>query len=308
MTRPKKHHRRPLDGILLLDKPSGITSNHILQKIKRLYQAEKAGHTGTLDPMATGLLPIAFGEATKFSQHLLEAYKSYQFTCQLGVKTSTGDREGKIKKTKSIPSFDKATLLSIFKNFLGETEQIPPMVSALKHQGRKLYELEREGIEIERKPRKIIIKSLILDSFTSSSFTATVTSSKGTYVRTLAEDIAHQLGSLGHLTHLRRLSIDPFSSSVFITYESLLKASSLEELDHFLLPMDASLSFLPKWIFTEEESKRFLYGQRIPVKSLLDKPLYRIYSHNNFFLGVGEPQTPTTMAPKRLTLRYINQL
>lgn len=302
MNQKIKHKRRHIDGILLLDKPKGITSNHILQRVKRLFNAEKAGHSGTLDPMATGMLPICFGEATKFAGQLLDNYKSYQFTCKLGEKSSTGDQEGEIIETAALPEdLTKEALEAVFNQFLGEISQIPPMVSALHHEGKRLYELAREGIEVERKSRQITIEALTLDEITEETFTATVTCSKGTYVRVLAEDIALALGSLGHLVMLRRTSIHPFEDEVMVSFETLeALAEQFESLDKLLLPMDRAVIDLPLLTFNAEDSARILHGQRIHIEGTLDSNLYRLYSVDNQFLGIGAPNTPTSIGPKRI--------
>ena len=302
MNQKIKHKRRHIDGILLLDKPKGITSNHILQRVKRLFNAEKAGHSGTLDPMATGMLPICFGEATKFAGQLLDNYKSYQFTCKLGEKSSTGDQEGEIIETAALPKdLTKEALEAVFNQFLGEISQIPPMVSALHHEGKRLYELAREGIEVERKSRQITIEALTLDEITEETFTATVTCSKGTYVRVLAEDIALALGSLGHLVMLRRTSIHPFEDEVMVSFETLeALAEQFESLDKLLLPMDRAVIDLPLLTFNAEDSARILHGQRIHIEGTLDSNLYRLYSVDNQFLGIGAPNTPTSIGPKRI--------
>ena len=302
MNQKIKHKRRHIDGILLLDKPKGITSNHILQRVKRLFNAEKAGHSGTLDPMATGMLPICFGEATKFAGQLLDNYKSYQFTCKLGEKSSTGDQEGEIIETAALPEdLTKEALEAVFNQFLGEISQVPPMVSALHHEGKRLYELAREGIEVERKSRQITIEALTLDEITEETFTATVTCSKGTYVRVLAEDIALSLGSLGHLVMLRRTSIHPFEDEVMVSFEMLeALAEQFESLDKLLLPMDRAVIDLPLLTFNAEDSARILHGQRIHIEGTLDSNLYRLYSVDNQFLGIGAPNTPTSIGPKRI--------
>ncbi len=300
-----KQKRRLLDGILLLDKPKGITSNQILQRVKRLYNAEKAGHAGTLDPMATGMLPICFGEATKFAGQLLDNNKSYLFTCKLGEKTDTGDEEGEIIEMAAPPNnLTEDQLDSVLKSFLGGIEQIPPMVSALHHKGKRLYELAREGIEVERPPRKITIYDLELIELNERSFTAKVTCSKGTYVRVLAEDIAYKLDTVGHLTALRRLSIEPFPSE--LTPYSILEnlEGDFAALDRYLLPIDSALVNLPKWIFTAEEAERILHGQRIRVEGTLKANLYRLYSDQNRFLGIGAPNTPTSIGAKRIIRQH----
>ncbi len=305
MNQKIKHKRRHLDGILLLDKPKGMSSNHALQRVKRLFNAEKAGHSGTLDPMATGMLPICFGEATKFAGQLLDKDKQYQFTCKLGEKTSTGDEEGEIIEMSAPPSnLTPEKLNIVFQQFIGEIDQVPPMVSALHHNGKRLYELAREGIEVARQARRIRIEALTLDHLGAYEFTATVTCSKGTYVRVLAEDIAQKLDTAGHLTMLRRLAIDPFIETPMVTLEALesIAESSLDysPLDDLLYPMDQALADLPILTFTAAESERILHGQRIHVEGTLEYPLYRLYSDQNQFLGIGAPHTPTSIGPKRI--------
>ncbi len=307
MTQKKsKHKRRQLDGILLFDKPKGITSNHALQRVKRIFNADKAGHSGTLDPMATGMLPICFGEATKFAGQLLDNRKTYQFTCKLGEKTSTGDEEGEIIEMAHPPqNLTPERLRAIFQHFIGEISQVPPMVSALHHEGKRLYELAREGIEVERPPRQITIYSLTLDHIDGYSFTATVTCSKGTYVRVLAEDIALKLDTFGHLIMLRRLAIDPFTDQTMITADMIETCSDdFAKLDQLLLPIDSALVNLPILTFNEEEAVRILHGQRIHVDApLMDNEQYRLYDDQGHFLGVGVPNTPTSIGPKRIIQR-----
>ena len=302
MNKKIKHKRRHIDGILLLDKPKGITSNQILQRVKRIFNAEKAGHSGTLDPMATGMLPICFGEATKFAGQLLDNHKSYQFTCKLGEKTSTGDAEGEVIETIQVPeNLTKEQIKAVIESFLGEIEQVPPMVSALHHEGKRLYELAREGIEVERKSRKITILSLSLDEITEDSFTATVTCSKGTYVRVLAEDMAASLKTLGHLTMLRRITIHPFENETLIPFSEIESLErNFESLDQLLLPIDTALTDLPILTFNQEESARILHGQRIHIEGTLEYDLYRLYSDDHQFLGIGAPNTPTSIGPKRI--------
>ncbi len=308
MNQKIKDKRRHIDGILLLDKPKGLSSNHALQRVKRLFNAEKAGHSGTLDPMATGMLPICFGEATKFAGQLLDKDKQYQFTCKLGEKTATGDEEGEIIEMCSPPqNLTPEKLNNILQQFIGEIAQVPPMVSALHHNGKRLYELAREGVEVERKPRLITVSALTLDHLNEYEFTATVTCSKGTYVRVLAEDIAQKLDTVGHLTMLRRLAIDPFIDTPMITLEKIetiaSKIEKIEELSHldqYLYPIDYALKDLPILTFNAIDSKRILHGQRIHIAGTLEYPLYRLYSDQNQFLGIGAPHTPTSIGPKRI--------
>src|SRR5699024_9800012 len=203
---------RMLDGILLLDKPRGLSSNAALQTARRLFNARKAGHTGSLDPLADGLLPICFGEATKFSGFLLHAGKRYRVRAKLGARTTTGDAEGEISETASFEHVTEAAVHKVLANFLGETQQIPPMYSALKHNGTRLYDLARRGVEVEREPRTIHLCELELIRFRDGFMTLELACSRGTYVRTLVEDIAVALETRGHVTELRRLSLGPFQS------------------------------------------------------------------------------------------------
>ena len=285
-----------VNGILLFDKPQGMSSNFAMQKVRKLFKSEKAGHGGTLDPMATGLLPICFGEATKFSTQLLEASKTYEFTCQLGVKTDSGDADGTVIETMPVSSLTKEQILAVVPKFLGEISQIPPMYSALNHEGVRLYELARQGIEIERPARRLNILALDLLSFTDNTFTIRVSCSKGTYIRVLAEDIAHALGSCGHLSMLRRISIEPFYLPALITLEMLT-----EDPMQFLLPLDTCLQTLPKITLSDLDAARFLQGQRIKLDLILDNQItYRVYDDQEQFLGTAVERHTSVLAPKRL--------
>lgn len=300
MSKQAKIKRRPLDGVLLLDKPKGVSSNQILQKVKYLYRAEKAGHAGTLDPMATGLLPICFGEASKFNHQLLNNRKTYEFTCLLGFSTTTGDAEGEKLEEKSVPALSTVLLTHALNQFVGDIQQVPPMVSALHHEGKRLYELAREGIEVERPARGITIYALSLLDFDQQSFTASVTCSKGTYVRVLAEDIAEILGSLGHLVMLRRTEVAPYYSPKLITMEELEIALSNDDADGLLLPVDSAIAGYPVLTFNEEDSIRLKNGQKIAFSYQLDHQFYRLYSDGNKFLGLGERHLPHVIKPSRL--------
>lgn len=300
MSKQAKIKRRPLDGVLLLDKPKGISSNNILQKVKYLYKAEKAGHAGTLDPMATGLLPICFGEASKFNHQLLNNRKTYKFTCLLGSATNTGDAEGGVIEEKPVPALSTELLKAVLIKFEGNIQQIPPMVSALHHEGKRLYELEREGIVVERPARDITIYKLELISFDDKSFTAAVTCSKGTYVRVLAEDIAAALGTLGHLVMLRRTEVAPYLKPTLVTMEDLEKALAEDSADNLLLPVDSAIEDYPILIFTEEDRVRLLNGQKIAFSYQLDHQFYRLYTEDNIFLGLGEKHLPHVIKPSRL--------
>jgi len=229
----KKNNLQIIDGILLLDKPLHLTSNAALQRVKRLFSARKAGHTGSLDPLATGMLPICFGKATKLAQKILESDKRYHFKIKFGEKTKTGDREGEIIETKATDHISENLIQSTLKNFMGEIQQIPPMFSALKHQGKPLYELARQGIEIERKPRTVHIHELTFLNFEKDICSLSVHCSKGTYIRTLAEDISEKLSSCGHVIELRRTSVSPFKEEQMIELTAL--ENNLENLQSYLI-------------------------------------------------------------------------
>ncbi|MFP3455682.1 tRNA pseudouridine(55) synthase TruB [Psychrobacter sp. SIMBA_152] len=258
-----------VSGVILVDKPKGMTSQQVVSKVKYLFKSpihdsKKAGHTGTLDPMATGLLPICLGEATKFSHYQLDADKSYQATILLGSQTDTGDADGQIVTQASIPVFDEALLSTIAQQFLGAQQQIPPMYSALKKDGKKLYEYARAGIEVDRPPRDITIKAINLQMIDDTQINLTVTCTKGTYVRVLAEDIAKQLGTLGHLTALRRTQVGNFSIDDAIALSSL-EEHGLEERQSWLLPIDACIDIDAELTLTEEQCARVHMGQRLNV-------------------------------------------
>jgi len=258
-----------VSGVILVDKPKGMTSQQVVSKVKYLFKSpihdsKKAGHTGTLDPMATGLLPICLGEATKFSHYQLDADKSYQATILLGSQTDTGDADGQIVTQASIPEFDEASLATIAQQFLGAQQQIPPMYSALKKDGKKLYEYARAGIKVDRPPRDITIKAINLQMIDDTQINLTVTCTKGTYVRVLAEDIAKQLGTLGHLTALRRIQVGNFSINDAIALSSL-EEHSLEERQSWLLPIDACIDIDAELMLTEEQCARVHMGQRLNV-------------------------------------------
>jgi len=234
-----------IHGVILLDKPVGISSNRALQRVRGIFQARKAGHTGSLDPFATGMLPICLGEASKTAAFMLEAEKQYHATARLGEATTTGDVEGEVIQTCPVDDFDDEQLTQTLENFVGEIEQVPPMYSALKHEGKPLYEYARAGIEIERPARTITIHQLDLVKWQAPDLTFDVRCSKGTYIRTLAEDIATALGSCAHLIKLRRLVVEPFESFPMVTLEQLQEARDHGGLQDFLLPVDVGLADWP---------------------------------------------------------------
>jgi tRNA pseudouridine55 synthase len=290
--------KRKVDGVLLLDKPAGLTSNAALQKAKRLYRAEKAGHTGTLDPFATGLLPLCLGEATKFSQFLLDADKVYLAEVRLGVRTSSGDLDGEVIATRPV-EVTEAALRQALESFRGEIEQVPPMHSALKHQGRPLYEYARQGIEIERKARRIVVHALALEAFSGDACTLRVHSGKGFYVRALADDLGQALGCGAHLVGLRRMAVGGFALAEAVTLPAL-EAMSEAERDARLLPADGLIAALPDMTLDVESAWQISHGQAVWLPRLRVGVLYRIYAPDQGFLGVAEVNEDGKLAPRRL--------
>ena len=300
MSKQFRHQWRDLDGILLLDKPEGLSSNQALQAARRIFNARKAGHTGSLDPFATGMLPLCFGQATKVSGQMLEASKTYRVNCQLGIQTSTGDPEGEITLEADVPQLDESTIVRTLLEFTGEIEQVPPMYSALKHQGKRLYQLARQGIEVERKPRKVEIFSLSLNSFTAESLILTVHCSKGTYIRTLVQDLAQAWGTVGHATGLRRLSVEPFNESAMVDMTQLEQlGEDLPALDELLLSVDQALLHLPACRLDAEQSRQLKFGQRVTTSEPVAGRV-RVYGPQDDFIGIGELDDVGVLHPRRL--------
>ncbi len=293
-----KRIKRNISGVLLLDKPLGYSSNQALQKVKWLFQAAKAGHTGTLDPLATGLLPICLGEATKFAQYVTDADKTYIANVRLGVKTTTGDAEGEVISTKPV-NVTQGQLTEACQQFLGEINQVPPMYSALKHEGKALYEYARAGMEIERKARQVTIKSLILNTFLNEDAELTITCSKGTYIRTLAEDIGAVLGCDAHLAGLRRTQTAGYDMAQIINIEQL-EAMSMEARDGLLLPVDSPLISFPKITLDETAAQFFKQGQAVWQAGKIPDTALRIYEEKGVFIGLGKLLDDGKIAPKRL--------
>ncbi len=277
MSKPPRQPRRQLHGVILLDKPLGLSSNDALQKVRRLLRAEKAGHTGTLDPLATGLLPLCFGAATKFSQVSLDADKRYIATLKLGQTTTTGDAEGEVLQTRPVlpEQVNAASIQAACTRFMGDIAQVPPMHSALKHQGRALYEYAREGIEIERQARQVCIHAIDILGWHDDVLTLDVRCSKGTYIRTLAQDIGEHLGCGAHLIGLRRTGSGGVTLDGAVTLDAL-QAMSEAERDAWLRPADVLLSDWPEVSLNEAEAGRFLSGLRRRV-TLADAPQVRVY-------------------------------
>jgi tRNA pseudouridine55 synthase len=292
---------RDVHGIVLLDKPVGRSSNHALQDVKRLFSARKAGHTGSLDPFATGMLPLCFGEATKTAGFMLDSDKSYEATARLGITTSTGDVEGEVVDELPVPDLDVAVIEEAMNQFMGEIEQVPPMYSALKHQGKPLYKLAREGMEVERKARRVTIHDITLESWEAPHLTFRVACSKGTYVRTLAEDLAKALGSCGHLVSLRRTSVSPFDAADMVTMEELSAAKDEDRLEDLLLPIDSGLEGWPRIEITAGQAVRFTNGNPVIVDSQ-EVGLVRVYEQDGKILGIAEIQPDGQAHPKRLFL------
>jgi tRNA pseudouridine55 synthase len=306
MTAPQRPRipRRALDGVLLLDKPVGLSSNDALIRAKRLYLAKKAGHTGTLDPLASGLLPLCFGEATKFSQDLLEADKTYEATMRLGVRTTTGDAEGEAVETRDV-TCDQFAVEHALCRFRGEIVQVPPMYSALKRDGKPLYEYARAGQVVDREGRNVTIHALALLACTLPDVTFRVTCSKGTYVRTLAEDIGEALGCGAHLVALRRTGVGALTLEHAVTLDALSDAGESER-DAWLQPVDALLSTFPSVQLDAESTRRFLHGQRLRLADLsIDDAVtqasrVRVYGQGRL-LGVAKA-AEGVLAPDRLVV------
>lgn len=301
----RRRQGRDVSGILLLDKPRGVTSNEALQRIKRLYKAAKAGHTGSLDPLATGLLPICLGGATKFSSFLLDADKRYRVRVCLGVTTTTADAEGEVVNTSATEGVGERDLQRVLKEFIGPIEQLPPMYSAVKHQGERLYKLARQGIEVERTPRVVNIFAIELLGFEPPELEMDVHCSKGTYVRTLAEDLGKALGCGGHVTGLRRTGVGPYVEleTRFVTLEDaerIAEDGGLDGLDALLLPLESALGHWPPVRLSEDAAFYLRQGQAVVVPQAPTEGLVRLYDPSRKFIGVGCILDDGKVQPKRL--------
>lgn len=299
---------RAVDGILVLDKPAGPTSNEALQTVKRLFGAAKAGHTGSLDPLATGVLPICFGEATKFTQFLLLADKAYAATFRLGVATTTGDAQGEVIAENAAEHLDLATVEAAVAGFRGAIAQVPSMYSALKRNGRPLYQLARRGIAVERTAREVYVHEFRIDAFRAGfhpEIEVSIHCSKGTYVRSLAEDLGAVLGCGAHVTRLRRTAAGPFGETEAITLDSVSTLFDTPELDALLLPADAAVADRPRLELTDNLSWYFVRGQAVmvpeAVRADLDRgELVRVFRVPNQFLGLGQSLGDGRIKPHRL--------
>lgn len=308
MGRPRRRGR-DVHGIVLLDKPQGWSSNDVLQRVKRLFQANKAGHTGALDPLATGMLPICLGEATKFSQYLLDADKRYRVIARLGQRTTTSDADGEIVAERPV-AVSESALQQALTQFRGEIKQIPSMYSALKHQGRPLYEYARQGITIERAARPITIYELNLCRFADDEVELEVHCSKGTYIRTLVDDLGEVLGCGAHVTFLRRLNVADYPPERMVTLEQLHHYSQQAEqaqrplsetLDTLLLPADSAVCALPEVWLSAALAERIRYGQRVTLEAPVQHGLVRLTTGDErAFIGVGEWDDAGRLVPRRL--------
>jgi len=299
----RRNRGRSVNGVLLLDKPIGITSNAALQMVKRLFNANKAGHTGSLDPLASGMLPICLGEATKISGFLLSADKGYQTICKLGVTTDSGDADGEVRQTRPLGNITTTQVQEVLESFLGQSLQIPPMYSAIKRDGQPLYKLAREGIEVEREPREITIHSLKLLRFEGDELELDVRCTKGTYIRVLAEDIGEALGCGAHVAALRRTSVgalDEFPMHTMESLQAIVEDSGPHALDELLLPMDSTLPDWPEVRLSEDASFYLCQGQAVFVPQLKDRGWVRLYASDQRFLGLGTVLDDGRVAPKRL--------
>ena len=292
---------RDVDGILLLDKPTGISSNKALQNSRFLFKAIKAGHTGSLDPLASGMLPICFGEATKFSNYLLDASKTYRALCQLGKTTTTGDAEGEITSESPV-LVDAQDIQRAISRFIGKVDQIPPMYSAVKHKGQRLYKLARKGEEVERTPRQIEIYSLELIDFSDNSIEIDVHCSKGTYIRTLAEDIGKALGCGAFVARLERTGVQPFWENDCYSLDALraISEQGMDSLDRCLLPVNSALVHLPELIVDPLAADYLKQGQGVRINQAPLSGMLSLITENGHFIGIGEVDSDGSILPKRL--------
>ena len=290
-----------INGILLLDKPSGITSNKALQRVRSLIKAKKGGHTGSLDPFATGMLPLCFGEATKISHYLLNEKKTYSVEVKLGVSTSTGDLDGEITGSSKIKEYSEDQWKKFLNEFKGESEQIPPMYSALRHKGKRLYELARKGEIVDRAARKIQIFSIKLVDLSKDTINFEITCSKGTYIRVLAEDIAKKLGMLGHVSQLRRKSVGNFFESKMVKLSILedLAQNNNPAISDCFITIDEALTEFSVVNLNDLQSSKFRNGQQLEFDGNFDDNV-KVYDHNNNLVGIAYKKNQNTLAPKRI--------
>ena len=304
MSKPRKRGR-DIHGVFLLDKPQGMSSNDIMQKVKRIFQANKAGHTGALDPLATGMLPICLGEATKFSQFLLDADKRYLVTAKLGERTDTSDAEGQIVETRDV-NVKTSEILTALEQFRGNILQVPTMFSALKYNGKPLYEYARQGITVEREARPITIFELNFIEYNAPYLTLEVHCSKGTYIRTLVDDLGEVLGCGAHVMMLRRTAVADYPTEKMLDWnalQALAEPQDLSSLDALLLSMDTAVAKLPALTLNESQTQGIGFGQRIKFDNLNRlQGQVRLFSHENRFLGVAVIDENNVIRPQRLVV------
>jgi len=312
MGRPRRRGR-DIHGVLLLDKPQGMSSNDVLQKVKRLYNANKAGHTGALDPLATGMLPICLGEATKFSQYLLDADKRYRVIARLGQRTDTSDADGNIVEERPI-QFTSQQLAQALEHFRGDTQQVPTMFSALKYQGRPLYEYARQGITVPREARPITVYELLFIRWEGEELELEIHCSKGTYIRTIIDDLGERLGCGAHVSMLRRLQVDRYPAEKMVTLAQLQQwvadadtagTSAAEQLDPLLLPMDTPAAAYPMVSLPQASSHWFKLGQAVQASGAPSDGLVRVFEmETDKFLGMAQIDDQGRVAPKRLVVEF----
>lgn len=295
----QRRDSRDIDGLLILDKPGGMTSNQALQRVKNLCRARKAGHCGSLDPLATGVLPICLGQATRFSGYLLGADKAYLATCRLGQTTTTADAEGELLHQAEV-DVNPERLESVLAGFRGEITQVPPMHSALKHRGKRLYQLARAGQEVERAPRQVLIHRLECMSIEDTQLKLEVHCSKGTYIRSLAEDIGAALGCGAHLAALHRSTAEPFTDQDAVSLERLEALVRQDNLQSVLLPVDAALAQFSELQLEAETGRRIRQGKRVSPGAPMAAGLYRLRLADGEFIGLGEVENDGDLKAKRL--------
>jgi len=298
-----RRHRqsgRSINGIVLLDKPLGLTSNQSLQTAKRIFKARKAGHTGSLDKQASGLLPLCFGEATKFSGYLLNADKRYRARIRLGITTSTGDAEGEIIKMVAADNITDKRVVEVLESFVGRIEQVPPMHSAIKHNGQRLYKLAHQGMVVERNPRPVTIHSIAYLGRVESDIEIDISCSKGTYIRRLAEDVGNTLGCGGSVSALRRTGAGPYSAENMVDLDTLARLSERGELSSVLMPLESAVESLPAVRLSSDSAYYLTQGQAVMVPHAPTNGYVRIFLKGSSFIGIGVVLDDGRVAPKRL--------
>ncbi len=300
MRRRRDNRLRAVDGVLLLNKPAGLTSNQVLQRVKRMLRARKGGHAGSLDPAATGMLPLCFGEATKACAYLLDADKTYRVTALLGIATDTGDADGRETARAAVPQASASDWTALLQQFVGESLQVPPMYSALKKDGKRLYEYARRGQTVQRAARPISIASIDLLEAASERLVFRVTCSKGTYVRALVEDIAKAAGTVAHTAHLHRECVAGFDSTAMIDLAAVDELAAAGELERRLIRVDETLSHLAEVTLTRDAAERFGHGQAVRVAHDAEQGPVRVYGPERGFIGIGRWEADGSLAPQRI--------